>query len=124
MQHCVQAGQKWIRFWIFHIAIYFEQRKEVNTMIRKWIALCLMLLVSGCTGIDNINAQETAPRMTKDQLKARLGSSDLILLDVRTDKDWSNSAQKIKGAIRLSPKAFEQWAGKYSRNDTLVLYCA
>jgi rhodanese-related sulfurtransferase len=93
-------------------------------MLRKWIALCIMLLVSGCTGIDNNTAQETAPRMTKDQLKARMGSPGLILLDVRAENDWSNSTQKIKGAIRLNPKAYEQWAGKYSMNDTLVLYCA
>jgi rhodanese-related sulfurtransferase len=62
--------------------------------------------------------------MTKDELKARLGSPDIIVLDVRTDRDWANSEQKIKGALRENPKAFEQWAAKYPRDKTFVLYCA
>jgi hypothetical protein len=113
----------------FHILSYqretkFEQGKVVNTMASRWIALFLMMVVWGCTGIGNNTVHEIVPRMTKDELKARLGSPGLIVLDVRTDRDWSKSELKIHGALRESPKAFEQWAGKYSRGNTFVLYCA
>jgi len=65
-----------------------------------------------------------APRMPKDELKAMLGSPDLIILDVRYGKDWTDSDLKIKGAVREDPKVFESWANKYPKDKTLVLYCA
>jgi hypothetical protein len=65
-----------------------------------------------------------APRMSKDELKAMLGSPDLILLDVRYNKDWTDSDSKIKGAVREDPKLFESWANKYPKDKTIVLYCA
>jgi rhodanese-related sulfurtransferase len=64
------------------------------------------------------------PRMTKEDLKARLGDSDLILLDVRTPASWDKSDKKILGAIRENPDKFEFWADKYPKDKTLVLYCA
>jgi rhodanese-related sulfurtransferase len=65
-----------------------------------------------------------APRMSKDELKAMLGSPDLILLDVRYNKDWTDSDSKIKGAVREDPKLFESWANKYPKDKIIVLYCA
>jgi hypothetical protein len=64
------------------------------------------------------------PRMTKDELKALLGSPDLLIVDVRLDRDWKGSDLKIKGAIREEPRDVESWANKYSKDKTLVLYCA
>ena len=69
------------------------------------------------------NAAE-APRMPKDELKAMLGSPDLIIIDVRYGKDWTDSDSKIKGAVREDPKLFESWANKYPKDKTIVLYCA
>ena len=65
-----------------------------------------------------------APRMSKDELKAMLGSPDLIIVDVRYGKDWTDSDVKIKGAIREDPKVFESWANKYPKDKTILLYCA
>jgi len=65
-----------------------------------------------------------APRMTKDELKAMLGNPDLIILDVRSGMDWTDSDLKIKGAIREEPDDIKSWANKYPKNKTLVLYCA
>jgi rhodanese-related sulfurtransferase len=65
-----------------------------------------------------------APRMTKDELKAKLGKSDLLIIDVRYGKDWTESDLKIKGAIREDPKAFDSWASKYPKDKTLVFYCS
>jgi rhodanese-related sulfurtransferase len=65
-----------------------------------------------------------APRISKDELKAMLGSPNLIILDVRYGKDWTDSDLKIKGAVREDPKLFESWVTKYPKNKTIVLYCA
>ena len=64
------------------------------------------------------------PRMTKDELKAMPGNSDLVILDVRYKKDWTDSDSKIKGAIREDPESIKSWAEKYSKDKTFVLYCA
>ena len=66
----------------------------------------------------------SAPRMTKDDLKAMLGNPDLVIIDVRYGKDWTDSDLKIRGAVREDPEAFNSWANKYPKNKTLVFYCA
>ena len=65
-----------------------------------------------------------APRMPTDELKAMLGSPDLVIVDVRYGKDWTDSDVKIKGAVREDPKVFESWTNKYPKDKTIVLYCA
>ena len=65
-----------------------------------------------------------APRMTKDELKGMLGSPDLVIVDVRYGKDWTDSDLKIKDAVREDPEAFQSWMNKYPKDKTIVLYCA
>lgn len=64
------------------------------------------------------------PRMSKETLKAKLDDPDVIILDVRTGRDWKASEFKIKGALRESSDNVDAWAAKYSKDKTLVLYCA
>ena len=64
------------------------------------------------------------PRMTKEELKAKLDNPDVVIVDVRAGKDWKGSEFKIKGAIRENPAKFSSWAEKYPKDKTLVLYCA
>lgn len=70
-----------------------------------------------------VNAEEV-PRMTKEDLKAMLGDPNVVILDVRADIDWDESDRKVKGAIREDPELLEDWAHKYSKDKTLVFYCA
>jgi len=64
-------------------------------------------------------------RITKDDLKAELGSPNLVLLDVRHGKDWSGSDAKIPGAIRPDvSKPTKEWAKDLPKNKDIVLYCA
>jgi rhodanese-related sulfurtransferase len=62
--------------------------------------------------------------MTKEELKAMLDNSNLVVMDVRTQQDWKESDLKIKGAVREDPGAVESWANKYPKDKTLVFYCA
>jgi len=84
-------------------------------------ALLIFSMVEGCTMFEKY---VDAPRMTKDELKAKLGNPDLLIIDVRYGKDWTDSDLKIRGAIREDPKAFDSWASKYPKDKTLVFYCA
>ena len=53
-----------------------------------------------------------------------LGKPEVILVDVRTGADWSASTSKIKGAVREEPDKVDSWMNKYSKDRTLVFYCA
>ncbi|THB72321.1 MAG: rhodanese-like domain-containing protein [Desulfobulbaceae bacterium] len=62
--------------------------------------------------------------MDKDELKANLGNSDVVILDVRAGRDWSSSELQIKGSVRVNPGDVDSWAGDYAKDKTYVLYCA
>ena len=64
------------------------------------------------------------PRMTTAELKGRLGDPDVIIIDVRTSRDWKASEYKIQGAVREDAIDFDNWANKYPKAKTVVLYCA
>lgn len=91
-------------------------------MKEKFIILVLGLAIVGM--LAPFAVADEVPRMTKEQLKALLDDPDVVILDVRTSRDWKGSEKKIKGAIRENPKGFESWAHKYPKDKTLVLYCA
>lgn len=69
-------------------------------------------------------APAEAPRMSKEDLKARIGNKDTIIIDVRQPGDWGESGSKIKGAVREDPQNATAWSRKYPKDKTLVLYCA
>lgn len=64
------------------------------------------------------------PRMTKEELRPLMGQPEVILIDVREPDDWNKSKEKIRGAVREDPeKEVALWAGRYSKDKTLVFYC-
>ena len=64
------------------------------------------------------------PRITKEELKKMMGAPDLVIVDVRVDKDWASGDAKIKGAVKENPKDISSWVNKYPKDKTLVFYCA
>jgi 3-mercaptopyruvate sulfurtransferase SseA len=68
--------------------------------------------------------QSAVAKMTKEELRAKLDSPDVVIVDMRLGKDWKASEEKIKGAIRMDPEAVESLAAQYPQDKTLVLYCA
>jgi hypothetical protein len=94
-------------------------------MLKKCSVLLMALIVSLLVmGMGKPAAAEGVPRISKEELKARLGRSDLVVIDVRAAKDWAESGEKIAGAVREEPASPEKWAGSYPKEKTLVLYCA
>jgi hypothetical protein len=62
--------------------------------------------------------------VTKEELRASLGSADWVILDVRKRPEWDASSRKISGAIHEDYEQVKIWAPKYSQGKTLALYCA
>jgi hypothetical protein len=92
-------------------------------MMSKWRTLLAVVVALVFVGgsVAHLEGQ-SVPRMSVDELNDRLGESSLVVLDVRSEFDWSRSQAKIAGAVREAPGRID-WAEKYSRNDILVLYC-
>jgi len=88
---------------------------------RLIILVFSLMILLGCK-ILSLSAE--VPKMTKEALKAMLGNPDLIILDVRLGNEWNESDLKIRGAVREDPENIVSWANQYSKDKTLVLYCA
>ena len=72
----------------------------------------------------NVQSVKDVPRVSKEEVKAKLGSPDLVLLDVRSRNDWESSGEKIAGAVRMDPGNVDSWAGTLPRHKEIVLYCS
>ena len=64
------------------------------------------------------------PWISKDELRAVLGNPDWIILDVRKKPDWDKGTPRIPGAFHEDYEQVKDWAPKFPRDKTLVLYCA
>lgn len=95
----------------------------LKTNIKRSTAIIILTGIIGLMAAPAFSAGDVA-KMSIDELKDRLGSDKLIILDVRTGRDWSSSEFKIKGARRADFMNFEQWSANLAKSNTLVLYCA
>ena len=95
-------------------------------MVKRLVVFLMSILVMmmACTTWTMSTMSKGVPRMTKDELKAMLGSPNLIIIDVRYDPHWKESDVKIKGAVREDYNDVNSWANKYAKNKLVVLYCA
>jgi rhodanese-related sulfurtransferase len=92
------------------------------SIYRYSLLACLIVIFAGAASL--VAGEEGIAVISQDQLKEELTKPDLIVIDVRTDHDWDSSQFKIKGARRESPVDPKDWMGKYSKDKTIVLYCA
>lgn len=65
-----------------------------------------------------------ASLITKEELKPMLDDPDLVILDVRTGRDWKSSEFKIRGAVRANSKDVKTFGEKYGKDKKYVIYCA
>ena len=93
-------------------------------MSNKYVCSLLMVLLSVNSLSVFAVASADAPRMSKEELKSRLGDKDIVIIDVRTGYDWEKSDSKIRGAVREDPQDTASWAKKYTKEKPIVLYCA
>ena len=80
------------------------------------LAILIVLLKSSYAG--------DVPRITKEQLKKKLCTPELIILDVRTVRSWDKSTQKIKCSKRVTPDNISSWVSTLPKDKEIALYCA
>jgi hypothetical protein len=94
-------------------------RRNITLVLIALGLLCLPALAGASEPKSDV-----APRMDIPSLVARIGSPDLLIVDVRTEKDLASSDKKIKGAVWEDSHMVDSWAAKYPREKVIVLYCA
>jgi hypothetical protein len=100
------------------------QRHGYAACLLLFLAVLLVASVSECRSEAKAGEQEGVPRVSGDELKSRLNDAALIIIDLRQPRDWEDSPVKIVGALHENPENISEWAAKYSKNTTLILYCA
>ena len=66
----------------------------------------------------------TIPRMEAEALQRALASGDSpVVIDLRNEKDYSDSGRILPGALRIPPHRFEKLADTLPREKTIVLFC-
>ena len=88
--------------------------------MKQIVSLLILLIAFGAAS--NVWSDDLI--IDKDALNSMLSSADLVVLDVRTGKDWSSSEFKIKNAVRAPAGEYSDWSASQSKDKTLVLYCA
>ncbi len=93
--------------------------------MRKRILFLAIVMVFAVASVSATPAAaQDVKRMTIEELKGMLGNPDLVIIDARRDGDWKLSKVKIKGAVREDLENVSSWMNKYSKEKTLVFYCA
>jgi hypothetical protein len=98
--------------------------KTVLEMKKAVIVVALALSFSLLSAAAQVfaQAQDDACFISKDQVKALLGSPDMTLIDMRFGRDWTDATLKIKGAVREDPMKPGMWIDKYPKDKVLVFY--
>jgi 3-mercaptopyruvate sulfurtransferase SseA len=86
------------------------------------IAMAMVLMMALLVTITAPGQAQEVPRMTVEALRDRLAEPNLVVIDMRTGRDWTGSDRKIKGAKREEPGQTD-WAKNYAPGQTLVIYC-
>jgi rhodanese-related sulfurtransferase len=92
--------------------------------MKRWKVLLGLICMFFITIAMPAYGKDDAPRISTKQLNNILDSPDLVILDVRTEKDWKKSDRKITGAVRVDPFDVSSWAKEYAMDNKIVLYCA
>lgn len=110
-------------------AVLFERfsYEAVNHVGQQEIMLMknvIMVLISVMFAMVSPVLADEIPTMAQQELRERLGSANLVVIDVRSGGDWRSSDRKILGAAREEPGQVVSWAGRYDKDKTVVLYCS
>jgi hypothetical protein len=92
---------------------------------KKYNFLIFFLVFFVFSAVHAIGTEEDddISKITKEEVQKIIGQADVLLIDVRYEKNWKKSDMKIAGAIREHPNELGSWVGKYAKNNKLILYC-
>jgi len=101
-----------------------QEYAEGDAMTKQTGRWILFLVLGAVVSVYGCSTHADVPRMLADELDSRLSDTDLVVIDVRAGRDWTESEWKIKGAVRADPGRLEYWVGNFPKEKTIVLYCA
>jgi len=94
-------------------------------MFRKYVfILCMTIAFLSMTGLISRSTAADAQRISKDELRNMLDNPDLVIIDVRTEREWKKADLKIKGAVWEDADEVRSWAEKYPKDKIIALYCS
>jgi rhodanese-related sulfurtransferase len=66
----------------------------------------------------------TATRVTPEEIRERLARKEqLTFVDARNPEAWSQSDEKLPGAIRIPADEVAKHVGDLPRDRTIITYC-
>ncbi len=69
-------------------------------------------------------ATDDVPRISVQELKAKMDAAEnIIVIDMRTDRQYQESTEKIKGAVRISVVELEDSSRALLKGKEIVTYC-
>lgn len=95
-------------------------------LIKLVMSLILSAVFLSSVGADEpprINSKDV-PRISKEEVKAKLGKGNVIVIDVRLPGQLKPGEPKIRGAVVENPSEVRNWMPKYPKRKTLIFYCA
>jgi hypothetical protein len=101
-----------------------QRRNRNHPVVYRWAAWLLLIAAGASSQLADAGQETAVPRITVARAGALLGSPDTVIIDVRTDRTWWRSKHKIRGAVHENPYEVSDWADNYSKNQTLIFYCA
>ncbi|MEK6539038.1 MAG: rhodanese-like domain-containing protein [Deltaproteobacteria bacterium] len=91
--------------------------------MHRFCAIVITLVLVTLSAIA-MAANDSVPRITKEELKAKMErGEDIIVLDVRTGMSYKGSDIKIKGAMRIPPDAIDMRYKELPMDKEIITYC-
>jgi len=90
----------------------------------KLVVLCLLFVLPPFNVAGKDIPFPDVSRITAKALKSMLGDKGVIIIDVRPEEQWQVADSKIMRAIHWNPKRFKDWIKNYSKDQSIVFYCA
>ena len=70
------------------------------------------------------SSNDVVPRITVQELKAKIDKGeDIVIIDVRAGREYTDSKIKMKGAIRISMVQMENRINELPRDKEIITYC-
>jgi hypothetical protein len=98
--------------------------KKEAMMVKVCLTSIAVIFIGVFLAVGAAVSAVEAPRITKEALKPMIGDPNVVIIDVRTAHDLSESDLKIKGSVREDPAKEQGWLNKYPKDKTIVFYCA
>jgi len=87
-----------------------------------WIVLLIIMVVAAVPAA--AASPDGVPRITAQELKVKMDrGEDIVILDVRTGRDYDRSREQIKGAVRISIFQLNERYGELPADKEIIAYC-